>query len=96
MLTRYVVSYDVREAKRLRRVFKRMRNYGDHLQYSVFDCLLTPKDLVRMKSDLAKEIDAAEDQVLIIKLGPADGRAADAIDSLGVKHEPPDRVVQVL
>lgn len=32
MLMCCVVSYDVREARRLRKVFKGMRNYGDHTQ----------------------------------------------------------------
>lgn len=95
MLTRYVVSYDVRDPKRLRKVFKCLRNYGDHLQYSVFDCVLGEKDLIRLRTDLADRIDPGEDQVLIVRLGPADGRAAEAIEALGVKYEPPDRVVQV-
>ena len=32
--------------KRLRKVFQTMRAYGDHLQYSVFECQLTAMDLV--------------------------------------------------
>lgn len=50
---------------------------------------------MRLKADFSDRIDASEDPVLIIKLGPADGRATDAIQSLGVKHEAPDRVVLV-
>ena len=34
----YLVCYDISDDKRLRKVFKTMRGYGDHLQYSVFEC----------------------------------------------------------
>jgi len=37
MRTTYLVCYDITDDKRLRRVFKSCKNYGDHLQYSVFE-----------------------------------------------------------
>ena len=36
MRNTYLVCYDVCEDKRLRAVHKTMRDFGDHLQYSVF------------------------------------------------------------
>ena len=50
MRTSYLVSYDISDDKRLRQVFKIMRGYGDHLQYSVFECQLTPMDLVKLEN----------------------------------------------
>ena len=44
----YLVTYDIRDDKRLRKVFKTLRNWGDHLQYSVFECQLNLGDLVRL------------------------------------------------
>lgn len=41
----YLVCYAVTDDKRLRRVFRTMRDWGDHLQYSVFECQLTAADL---------------------------------------------------
>jgi CRISPR-associated endonuclease Cas2 len=41
MRTSYIVTYDIADDKRLRKVFQTMRKYGDHLQFSVFEC---PKD----------------------------------------------------
>jgi CRISPR-associated protein Cas2 len=96
MLTRFIVTYDVRDDARLRRVLKVMRNFGEHLQYSVFDCQLSEKDVVLLRDALKRTIDVSADQVLIIKLGPADGNAAKAIESLGIQYVPPDRVVTVL
>jgi len=36
----YVISYDISEPKRWRRVFKIMKGYGEWLQLSVFQCRL--------------------------------------------------------
>jgi CRISPR-associated protein Cas2 len=79
----YLVTYDIRDDKRLRKVFKTLRNWGDHLQYSVFECQLNPGDLMRLKSELKSVINAAHDQVLFIDLGPAAGRGERVIESIG-------------
>ena len=50
MITSYWVCYDICDDKRLRKVFQTMRGYGDHLQYSVFECQLTAMDLVKCRS----------------------------------------------
>lgn len=79
----YLVCYDISDEKRLRRVFKTMRGYGDHLQYSVFECQLTPMDLTRCRNDLSKIIHHDADQVLFVNLGPAEGRGDRVITALG-------------
>lgn len=79
----YLVTYDIRDDKRLRRVFKTMRNWGDHLQYSVFECQLNPVELLRLKEQLKEIIHLAQDQVLFVDLGPAAGRGERVIESLG-------------
>lgn len=83
MRNSYIVSYDIADEKRLRKVFKTMRAYGDHLQYSVFECQLTPRDVVRLKAELGKVIHHEEDQVLFIDLGPAEGRGDRVITAIG-------------
>jgi len=83
MRTSYLVCYDISDDKRLRRVFQKMRNYGDHLQFSVFECQLTAMDLARCRSELAEIINHQEDQVLFVNLGPAEGRGDRVITALG-------------
>ncbi len=83
MRASYLVCYDICDEKRLRRVFKAMRNFGDHLQYSVFECQFTATDLVRCRAELAGLIDHNEDQVLFVHLGPAEGRGDRVITALG-------------
>jgi CRISPR-associated protein Cas2 len=83
MRTSYLICYDISDDKRLRRVFQKMRNYGDHLQYSVFECQLTAMDLARCRAELAEIINHQEDQVLFVSLGPAEGRGDRVITALG-------------
>jgi CRISPR-associated protein Cas2 len=83
MRNSYIVTYDICEAKRLKKVFKEMRNWGDHLQYSVFECQLSPVELIQLRQRLSDIINYAEDQVLFINLGPADGRGERVIEALG-------------
>lgn len=83
MRTSYLVCYDICDEKRLRKVFQAMRNYGDHLQYSVFECQFTAMDLVRCRTELAAIIQQNEDQVLFVNLGPAEGRGDRVITALG-------------
>ena len=54
-----LVCYDICDDKRLRKVFKTMRGFGDHLQSSVFECQLTPADLVRCRIEISRIINHA-------------------------------------
>jgi CRISPR-associated protein Cas2 len=60
-----------------------MRGYGDHLQFSIFECQLTAMDLARCRAELAVIIQHKEDQVLFVNLGPAEGRGDRVITALG-------------
>lgn len=90
MRNTYLVSYDIRNDKRLRQVFRTMRDFGDHLQYSVFECQFTPADLARCRHALAEVIHHTEDQVLFIDLGPVEGRGERVITALGQPYSPVD------
>lgn len=60
-----------------------MRGFGDHLQFSVFECQFTPSDLIRCREELRAVIHHDEDQVLFVNLGPAEGRGDRVITALG-------------
>jgi CRISPR-associated protein Cas2 len=83
MRNRYIVSYDISDAKRLRRVHKTMRGYGEPLQYSVFRCDLSPSERILLKEALTPLINNREDQVMLINIGPVDGRACESIETIG-------------
>lgn len=79
----YLITYDIRDDKRLRKVYKTMRNFGDHLQYSVFECQLTAIELAKCQYELGQIIKHDADQVLFVDLGPSEGRGERVISSLG-------------
>ncbi len=79
----YLVCYDIRDAKRLRRVFKTMKGYGEHWQFSIFFCVLKDIDRVRMQTDLEAEMNMKKDQVLIVDLGPDEQDARRAATVIG-------------
>lgn len=83
MRQRYIVTYDVSDAKRLRRVFRLLKGYGEHLQFSVFRCDLSRMSLAKMKAELNEVINSEKDQVLIIDVGPTEGRGEEVFESLG-------------
>ncbi|HSQ42045.1 MAG TPA: CRISPR-associated endonuclease Cas2 [Fibrobacteraceae bacterium] len=71
MRRRYLVTYDIADDKRLKKVFKAMKDYGDHLQFSVFLCDLNDVERIRMESSVKSIMNEKDDQVLIVDLGQA-------------------------
>lgn len=92
----YIVTYDVCDPKRLRKVFIIMKGYGDHLQLSVFRCELNPTELVTVRDKLARAINHHEDQVLFIDMGPVEGRGKSAIQHVGKPYIPPERTAIIV
>ncbi len=86
MRTTYLVCYDIANDKRLRKVFKICKNFGNHLQYSVFECDLSATEKVEMERQLSEEISNLEDQVLFVTLGPSEGRGSRVITALGTPY----------
>jgi CRISPR-associated protein Cas2 len=82
----FIISYDIAEPKRWRRVFRIMKGYGEWLQLSVFQCRLTRMRIVQLESELRDAMNQREDHVLIVDVGPADG-VKPRIQSLGKAFE---------
>lgn len=78
-----IVSYDISDPKRWRQVYRTMRGFGEHLQLSVFSCDLTPSQRIQMIAALESAIDADEDQVLVIDLGPSQAQPIHQIEAVG-------------
>jgi CRISPR-associated protein Cas2 len=68
-----LVSYDVAQddngKKRLRNVAKTCKNYGQRVQYSVFECLVDPGQWVMLKSELLGHINEDFDSLRFYYLG---------------------------
>lgn len=86
---RYLVAYDIRHPRRLRRVHRVASDHGEPLQYSVFVCDLTRTELIALKRALLAEIKITEDSIGIFDLGAPAGRGVQCIHFIGVRRELP-------
>jgi len=86
----YMVCYDIRNDKRWRQVYKKMKGYGEWLQLSVFQCRLDKMRFLRMEDEIRGLIDAKEDHVVLMDLGPADAIRL-RVTSIGQAFEPIER-----
>lgn len=82
----YLVCYDIANDKRLRRVFKTCKNYGNHLQFSIFECDLSDVEKARFEAELKEIIVHTEDQVMFVRLGPSEGRGDRVITAIGIPY----------
>jgi CRISPR-associated protein Cas2 len=75
----YLVCYDVRNQKRLRKAAKHLEGYGTRVQYSIFRCWLSQEQMQKLKWELTQKL-AAEDDVLFIPL------CSRCVEGLAVTH----------
>ena len=70
----YLVAYDVCDPKRLRKTYRLMCGAGDPLQFSVFRCELSLTERQALQTKLGDVLNLAEDRVMLVDLGPIEGR----------------------
>ena len=63
----YLVSYDIGDPLRLRRTHKLLKGYGATIQFSVFRCRLSVRQLERLRWELERVL-APEDGLMIVRL----------------------------
>jgi len=78
----YIISYDISDSKRLRKISSIMEGYGYRIQYSVFQCHLSELKLEQLKTKIISAINQKQDQCLIIDLGEENNNSNN-ITSIG-------------
>lgn len=73
-----VVAYDIPDNRRRGRLFKIMKGYGIHTQFSVFECEFPERSYKKMVSDIKRTIKTAEDNIKIYIL------CSDCVKSVGL------------
>lgn len=88
----YIVTYDIGDERRWRAVFKLMHGYGEWMQLSVFQCRLTRSRAIELQARLTNALNAAEDHVMLVDVGPVES-VQPRVTSLGKRpFEPIARV----
>jgi CRISPR-associated protein Cas2 len=84
MLITYDVNVETRAGrKRLRHVAKICQDYGQRVQESVFECLVTPARWTELRAKLVSEINPEKDSLRFYRLG-ANWRAR--VEHIGAKE----------
>lgn len=63
-----LVSYDIPDDRRRTHLAHTLKDFGERVQYSVFECRLDDRQLDRLRAGVAKLIDASEDSVRFYRL----------------------------
>jgi CRISPR-associated protein Cas2 len=92
-----VVSYDVSTVepegqRRLRKVSKICKDYGQRVQYSVFECSVDPARWTFLREKLIGEIDPEQDSLRFYFLGANWKRRVEHVGAKGVV-DPDDPLV---
>ena len=92
----YIVSYDISDTKRWRRVFRVMKGYGEWLQLSVFQCRLSRRRHAELIGLLDGIIHHDQDHILSIDVGDVDN-VKPRISSLGkTSYKPVERLPTIV
>lgn len=83
-----LVSYDVRTEdgdgrRRLRRIAKACQDYGQRVQFSVFECEVTPAQWTALRARLLELMEPTQDSLRFYHLG-ADGKRK--IEHAGIRQ----------
>ena len=81
----FLCSYDVADDKRRARLFDVLKDHGEHVQFSLFLCELSPTEYTRLVSLCREHVHAEQDQLLLLDLGPP---AIDWTQCLAVLGKP--------
>ena len=63
----FLVTYDVRDDRRLRRLARILEGFGTRVQYSVFRCHLSDRGLERLRWEMSRCLQP-EDGLLVLPL----------------------------
>lgn len=89
----YIVTYDISDPKRWRRVYGVLHRKAEHRQLSVFLLKSDAKGVARLAATLAEMIDPRSDSVLIAPVGRGDG---DRMIELGISGPLPGAKIAII
>lgn len=88
-----VVSYDIPEDKRRTKVMKILKDFGQHVQYSVFECDVREQVYARMRKLLERHIVADVDSVRFYFLDEDTVKKIEVIGNTPVQRAVVSRII---
>ena len=65
---KYLIYYNIVDNRKRTRLFKKLKDYGIPVQKSVFECILTNKQIGMMWKEIEKFVSPDKDIMLLYKL----------------------------
>ncbi len=81
----YLICFDIVDDRIRNKVGKVLEGYGDRVQKSVFECVLSKAQLRKIRDKISSLIHEDEDSVHFYRLC---NRCIDEFECLGLDHEP--------
>lgn len=63
-----IIAYDIEDDRIRNKVAKLLEKQGTRINYSVFECMLTENELVKLQEAIAKKTDRHTDRVVYYRL----------------------------
>jgi len=82
-----LISYDIPDNKRRTKIAKILEDYGERVQFSVFECQISARHLQRLSKELAEVMNSDEDSIRLYRLCQA---CVANIEARGTAKPPAD------
>lgn len=92
MRTFFVIAYDIPDDRRRTKVANILEGYGWRVNYSVFECVLNPRQYRTLRTRLVRIVVPAEDALRFYALCESCARRIETVGGLPVT-EVPDVVI---
>ena len=79
--TFYVIAYDISSDKRRTKVHRILSGFGQWTQFSLFECYLTEKEYLRLRSLLDRHLEEKQDTVRFYPLCAACQKNVETVGS---------------
>ncbi len=76
----YSICYDIKDDSRRSRIAKALKDFGERVQFSVFEANLDPEQLERLKRRVSECLDLEEDT---LRIYPLCASCSDKIEIIG-------------
>lgn len=81
----YVISYDLSNDKLRNKVAKELKNYGKRVQYSVFECHISKKQMIQLYEKLLLIMQKEEEGN--IRIYQICAHCEERIQTIGIKNQ---------
>lgn len=86
----YLISYDIRDAKRWRVAYRRLKGIGERIQYSLFRARMNRTEMEKLRWELERLL-TDEDDLMFVHLCPGCSARIHVRNEANDFGEPPER-----